>query len=386
MLQKVEICGVDTAGLPVLTAEESAELMKKLKAGDAAAREKFIVGNMRLVLSLVKRFWAKNANADDVFQAGCIGLLKAIDNFDLSVGVRFSTYAVPNTLERGNRTKEACMIRKEAISAAISALQGNFAAVEKLREVEAEMPFVRWTEKGLCDCVEQFMEEQGRLPTLTDCGRRAPMPSHATIAYVCKMPASAWLHEKFPRPYLPQMTRRRALQLAVRAVEGEAKAKLQELAAELPFTGWNESNIRDGLERFLREYGRLPQKRDYIHCRYLPGIDVFRRQYRMSRTGWIQQYCPDLTAAVADGARKKRDSLQDFVAEYLRIAPCSKREFDQKRDAARYCTAEVVMRRNSVRSWKDLLRRCGLEAVPPPAFSSALPREAKIDSVITIIF
>lgn len=98
MLQKVEICGVDTAGLPVLTAEESAELMKKLKAGDAAAREKFIVGNMRLVLSLVKRFWAKNANADDVFQAGCIGLLKAIDNFDLSVGVRFSTYAVPMIL------------------------------------------------------------------------------------------------------------------------------------------------------------------------------------------------------------------------------------------------------------------------------------------------
>ena len=98
MLQKVEIWGVDTAGLPVLTAEESAELMKKLKAGDAAAREKFIVGNMRLVLSLVKRFWAKNANADDVFQAGCIGLLKAIDNFDLSVGVRFSTYAVPMIL------------------------------------------------------------------------------------------------------------------------------------------------------------------------------------------------------------------------------------------------------------------------------------------------
>ena len=69
--------------------------MKKLKAGDKSAREKFIVGNMRLVLSLVKRFWAKNANADDVFQAGCVGLIKAIDNFDLSVGVKFSTYAVP---------------------------------------------------------------------------------------------------------------------------------------------------------------------------------------------------------------------------------------------------------------------------------------------------
>ena len=98
VMRKVEICGGDTAGLPLLTAKESDELMHRLKAGDAAAREKFIVGNMRLVLSLVKRFWASDANADDVFQAGCIGLLKAIDNFDLSVGVRFSTYAVPMIL------------------------------------------------------------------------------------------------------------------------------------------------------------------------------------------------------------------------------------------------------------------------------------------------
>ena len=95
MLQKVVICGVDTAGLPVLTEQASDELMRRLKEGDEAARRKFIVGNMRLVLSIVKRFWAKNANADDVFQAGCIGLLKAVENFDVNVGVRFSTYAVP---------------------------------------------------------------------------------------------------------------------------------------------------------------------------------------------------------------------------------------------------------------------------------------------------
>ena len=95
MMQKVEICGVDTSGLPRLTAKENEALMKKLKTGDREAREKFIIGNMRLVLSLVKRFWAKNANADDVFQAGCVGLIKAIDNFDLNVGVKFSTYAVP---------------------------------------------------------------------------------------------------------------------------------------------------------------------------------------------------------------------------------------------------------------------------------------------------
>lgn len=94
-MHKVEICGVDTAGLPKLTAKENEELMRKLKAGDKVAREKFIVGNMRLVLSLVKRFRIKNLGADDVFQAGCVGLIKAIDGFDEKFGVKFSTYAVP---------------------------------------------------------------------------------------------------------------------------------------------------------------------------------------------------------------------------------------------------------------------------------------------------
>lgn len=98
MLQKVVICGVDTSGLPKLSAKENDELMRRLKAGDELARETFIVGNMRLVLSLVKRFWAKNANADDVFQAGCVGLIKAIDNFNLDFNVKFSTYAVPMIL------------------------------------------------------------------------------------------------------------------------------------------------------------------------------------------------------------------------------------------------------------------------------------------------
>ena len=94
-MQNVGICGVDTSGLQKLTKEESEELMRRLKNGDKKARDKFIVGNMRLVLSLVKRFRIKNLGADDVFQAGCVGLIKAIDGFDLRVGVKFSTYAVP---------------------------------------------------------------------------------------------------------------------------------------------------------------------------------------------------------------------------------------------------------------------------------------------------
>lgn len=98
MLQKVIICGVDTSSLPKLTQKEQEELLVKVKQGDDGARDEFIIANMRLVLSLVKRFWAKKTNADDVFQAGCVGLIKAIDNFDLSVGVKFSTYAVPMIL------------------------------------------------------------------------------------------------------------------------------------------------------------------------------------------------------------------------------------------------------------------------------------------------
>ena len=94
-MQKVEICGVDTSGLPKLSAKENEELMQKIKRGDSRARDAFIVGNMRLVLSLVKRFRIKNLGVDDVFQAGCVGLIKAIDGFDLNVGVKFSTYAVP---------------------------------------------------------------------------------------------------------------------------------------------------------------------------------------------------------------------------------------------------------------------------------------------------
>ncbi len=95
MANKVEISGVNTSRLPVISAARSTELLERIKAGDAAAREEFITGNMRLVLSIVKRFGSRKASGDDIFQAGCVGLIKAIDNFDLSVGVRFSTYAVP---------------------------------------------------------------------------------------------------------------------------------------------------------------------------------------------------------------------------------------------------------------------------------------------------
>ncbi len=92
---KVEICGVNTAKLPLLKAEEKEALFAQIEAGDKKARETYIEGNLRLVLSVIKRFASSNENVDDLFQIGCIGLIKAIDNFDSSLNVKFSTYAVP---------------------------------------------------------------------------------------------------------------------------------------------------------------------------------------------------------------------------------------------------------------------------------------------------
>ena len=95
MLNKVEICGVNTSNLPLLSKEEKEALFVKIKAGDEEARNTFINGNLRLVLSVIQRFYGRGENADDLFQVGCVGLIKAIDNFDLSQNVQFSTYAVP---------------------------------------------------------------------------------------------------------------------------------------------------------------------------------------------------------------------------------------------------------------------------------------------------
>ena len=92
---KVEICGVNTAKLPVLDEKEKKELFARIKKGDEQAKEEYIKGNLRLVLSVIKRFVASNENPDDLFQIGCIGLIKAVNNFNTELDVKFSTYAVP---------------------------------------------------------------------------------------------------------------------------------------------------------------------------------------------------------------------------------------------------------------------------------------------------
>ena len=106
MYNKVSICGVDTSKLPVLKESEKMELLKKAREGKTKAREDLINGNLRLVLSVIQRFTGRGENLDDLFQVGCIGLIKAIDNFDTSQNVRFSTYAVPMVIECRNPRKD----------------------------------------------------------------------------------------------------------------------------------------------------------------------------------------------------------------------------------------------------------------------------------------
>lgn len=97
---KVFICGVDTSKLPVLKEKEKEKLLIEVKNGNKSAREELINGNLRLVLSVIQRFTGRGENLDDLFQVGCIGLIKSIDNFDVTQNVRFSTYAVPTTIIR----------------------------------------------------------------------------------------------------------------------------------------------------------------------------------------------------------------------------------------------------------------------------------------------
>ena len=141
MLGKVEICGVNTAKLPTLTAAETDALLRRAKNGDSAARERLVEGNLRLVLSVLQRFSGRGENADDLFQVGCVGLLKAIDNFDISQNVRFSTYGVPmiiGEIRRYLRDNSAIRVSRSMRDTAYRVLQAR----EKLQREQQREPTV----------------------------------------------------------------------------------------------------------------------------------------------------------------------------------------------------------------------------------------------------
>ncbi len=132
MTNKVEICGVNTSKLPILSRDQKKKLFEQIKQGNAAARDEFVQGNLRLVLSVLKRFSGRGENIDDLFQVGCVGLIKAIDNFDTSQNVQFSTYAVPMNVPCRN---------------------------------EVYMRPRKWTETAIKQAFDDFIRQYDRLPT-----------------------------------------------------------------------------------------------------------------------------------------------------------------------------------------------------------------------------
>ena len=136
MYNKVELCGMNTAQLPVLTEAEKRELLARVRTGDAAARERMVEGNLRLVLSVVQRFAQRGENLDDLFQVGCIGLIKAIDHFDPAQPVRFSTYGVPmiiGEIRRFLRDNNALRVSRSLRDTAYRAMQSREALEKQLR-------------------------------------------------------------------------------------------------------------------------------------------------------------------------------------------------------------------------------------------------------------
>ena len=148
MQGKVEICGVNTAHLKTLKNDEMVELLRRSQAGDQAARERLIEGNLRLVLSVIQRFLGRGENPDDLFQVGCVGLLKAIANFDVNLNVRFSTYGVPmiaGEIRRYLRDNSAIRVSRSMRDTAYRVLQAR----EKLQRENQREPTVEQIAKDL---------------------------------------------------------------------------------------------------------------------------------------------------------------------------------------------------------------------------------------------
>lgn len=145
---KVEICGVNTSKLKVLSSEETDRLLRQAKDGDRSAREQLISGNLRLVLSVIQKFTNRGENVDDLFQVGCIGLIKAIDNFDVNLGVRFSTYGVPmiiGEIRRYLRDNSAIRVSRSLRDTAYKVLSAR----ERLQNLGGREPTVEEIAKEL---------------------------------------------------------------------------------------------------------------------------------------------------------------------------------------------------------------------------------------------
>ena len=230
MQGKVEICGVNTAKLPVLKGDETRQLLEKAQAGDEAAREKLISGNLRLVLSVVQKFANRGESMDDLFQVGCIGLIKAIDCFDLNQTVQFTTYGVPmiaGELRRFLRDHSAIRVSRSMRDTAYKVLQ----AKEKLTNDNGREPDVETIAKELglprqdvvfameaiCDPVSLYE------PIFSDVGESATVMDQIGDT---KNTDEQWLEQIALEEAMRRLTRREKRILALRFYDGRTQMEV----------------------------------------------------------------------------------------------------------------------------------------------------------------
>ena len=230
MLGKVEICGVNTAKLPTLTAAETDALLRRAKDGDSAAREKLVEGNLRLVLSVLQRFSGRGENADDLFQVGCVGLLKAIDNFDISQNVRFSTYGVPmiiGEIRRYLRDNSALRVSRSMRDTAYRVLQAREKlqrenqrepTVEQIaRELDIPREEVIFAMDAVCDPVSLFE------PIYSDSGDAVCVMDQVRDS---KNTDEDWLEQIALKEAMSRLSARERLILALRYSDGKTQMEV----------------------------------------------------------------------------------------------------------------------------------------------------------------
>ncbi|GAV21789.1 RNA polymerase sporulation sigma factor SigG [Carboxydothermus pertinax] len=252
---KVEICGVNTSKLPVLTNQEMKKLFLKIKEGDQEARQKLISGNLRLVLSVIQKFTNRGEYVDDLFQVGCIGLIKAIDNFDLAQNVKFSTYAVPmiiGEIRRYLRDNNPIRVSRSLRDVAYKALQvrdnlvGRFSREPTVNEIAEELKIPREEVVFALDAIQDPVSLFD--PIYQDGGDPIFVMDQIKDE---KNNDNNWLEEIALKDALERLNAREKLILKLRFFEGKTQ---MEVAEEIGISQAQVSRLEKAALNHLRKY------------------------------------------------------------------------------------------------------------------------------------
>ncbi|MEF9946409.1 MAG: RNA polymerase sporulation sigma factor SigG [Lachnospiraceae bacterium] len=254
-LTKVEICGVNTATLPLLKEEEKKALFIRIKAGDEQAKEEYIKGNLRLVLSVIKRFSNSNENPDDLFQIGCIGLIKAINNFNTELNVKFSTYAVPmiiGEIRRYMRDNNSIRVSRSLRDTAYKAIYAKENFMKQyfkeptLQEVAAEIGISKEDIVFALDAIQVPMSLQE--PVYSDGGDALYVMDQISDK---KNKEENWVEELSLEAAMKHLNERERYIIKLRFFEGKTQ---MEVAGEIDISQAQVSRLEKNALRVMRQY------------------------------------------------------------------------------------------------------------------------------------